>query len=66
MATFNMSHSEVLRSSFLEVMRMIEEYNDMNSINKDDKDKDKGKNNGYSDRDWQGLNQIPGVSVKVE
>ena len=64
MATFNMSHSEVLESSFLEVMRMIEEYNDMNSINKDDKDKD--KNNGYSDRDWQGLNQIPGVSVKVE
>ena len=66
MATFNMSHSEVLESSFLEVMRMIEEYNDMNSINKDDKVKDKGKNNGYSDRDWQGLNQIPGVSVKVE
>jgi len=51
MATFNMSKQEVLDSSFLEIMRMNEEYNDMNSYDKD-KEKDKtttGNNDGSID-----------------
>ena len=58
MSTFNMSKKEVLESSYIDVMRMVEEYNDMNS-GKNDKDTNNlGSSDGSID---PRVANIPGV-----
>lgn len=59
MSTFNMSKKDVLESSFIDVMRMVEEYNDMNSVDDNKKINNSGKPDGYVD---PRVANIPGVN----
>jgi hypothetical protein len=53
-----MSKKEVLGSSFIDVMRMVEEYNDMNSAKNDKDTNNLGSSDGSID---PRVANIPGV-----
>lgn len=59
MSTFNMSKKDVLESSFIDVMRMVEEYNDMNSVDDNKKTNNSGQPDGSVD---PRVANIPGVN----
>ena len=54
-----MSKKDVLESSFIDVMRMVEEYNDMNSVDDNKKTNNSGQPDGYVDPH---VANIPGVN----
>ena len=64
MSTFHMSHTEVLDMSFLEVQRLVEEYNDMNKS--DDSDDGNTVPKTPKEPDWSKLRGMPGISINVK
>jgi len=64
MSTFHMSHSEVLDMSFLEVQRLVEEYNDMNKC--DDSETGNTVPKTPKEPDWNKLKGMPGISINVK
>lgn len=59
-----MSHTEVLDMSFLEVQRLVEEYNDMNKS--DDSDDGNTVPKTPKEPDWNKLREMPGISINVK
>jgi len=59
-----MSHSEVLDMSFLEVQRLVEEYNDMNKC--DDSETGNTVPKTPKEPDWNKLKGMPGISINVK
>ena len=56
-----MSHIEVLDMSFLEVQRLVEEYNDMNKV--DEEESGTKANNKNKQPDWEKLSHLPGITI---
>lgn len=59
-----MSHTEVLDMSFLEVQRLVEEYNDMNKC--DDSETGNTVPKTPKEPDWNKLKGMPGISINVK